>query len=273
MRTSVVKSKLARNEPVLVFCCHFTDPSAHELASLLGFDCLWLDLEHHATTLETAGNLIRAARIGAADVVARPAKGEFMRMARLLEQGAAGIMYPRCDSAAEAAEVVKWAKFPPLGRRGIDCANPDMPYLLMPMPEYLAAANAQTFLVVQLEDPEAVERADEIAAVPGIDVLFLGVGDFTSLSGFPGKFDHPEVEKAVQRVAAAAKKAGIHWGMPCFSPEHGRRLLSMGARFLAHGADIVLLKAGLERIRTEFAGLGFTFAPTFGGPAAPAPPV
>jgi 4-hydroxy-2-oxoheptanedioate aldolase len=173
-------------------------------------------------------------------------------------------MYPRCESAVEAAEVVQWAKFAPLGRRGADCGNPDMPYLTMPVADYVKAANEQTFIVMQLEDPEAVERADEIAAVPGIDVLFFGVGDFSVLSGFPGRFDHPQVEEAVKRVAAAARKAGIHWGMPCFSPEHGRKLLDMGARFLAHSADIVILKAGLERIQADFKPLGYRFSPCFG---------
>jgi 4-hydroxy-2-oxoheptanedioate aldolase len=268
MRTSVVKAKLARNEPVLAVTVHFTDPSVAELASLLGFDCLWLDLEHHATSLETASNLIRASRVGNADVVARPAKGEFMRMGRLLETGAAGIMYPRCESAAEAAEVVKWAKFAPLGRRGVDGGNPDMPYLTMPVADYLKAANEQTFIVMQLEDSEAVARADEIAAVPGIDVLFLGVGDFTVLSGFPGRFDHPAVDDAVRRVASAAAKAGIHWGMPCFSPEHGRRLIDLGARFLAHSADLSILKKGLEQIRVDFAPLGCRFAPACNGPGS-----
>lgn len=259
MRTSVVKAKLARNEPVLVVCLHFTDGSLYEMTSLLGFDCIWMDLEHHGYSVETAATLMRAARVGGSDIVARPAKGEFMRLSRLLEMGATGIMYPRCESAAEAAEVVKWAKFAPQGRRGADGANADMPYLSMSAPDYVRAANEQTFVVVQLEDAEAVARADEIAAVPGVDVLFFGPGDFSILSGFPGQMDHPAIGEAVQHISAAARRAGKHWGMPCFSPEHGRRLLDLGARFLAHGADIVLLKRGLEGIQQQFAPLGFAF--------------
>lgn len=259
MRTSVVKSKLARNEAALVVCLHYTDQSLYEMTSLLGFDCIWMDLEHHGYSVETASGLMRAARVGKSDIVARPAKGEFMRMGRLLEMGATGIMYPRCESAAEAAEVVKWAKFAPQGRRGIDGANADMPYLMMLTPEYIKAANEQTFIVIQLEDADAVACADEIAAVPGVDVLFFGPGDFSILSGFPGQMDHPEIERAMRRVAAAAKKAGIHWGMPCFSPDHGRKLLDMGARFIAHGADIVMLKRALEQVQTQFGPLGFQF--------------
>lgn len=260
MRTSVVKAKLARDEPVLVVCLHLTDPSVYEMTSLLGFDCIWMDLEHHGYSVETASNLMRAARVGAGtDIVARPAKGEFMRMSRLLEMGATGIMYPRCESAAEAAEVVKWCKFAPEGRRGADGANPDMPYMMMPAADYVRAANEQTFVVVQVEDAQTAERAGEIAAVPGVDVLFLGPGDFSILGGFPGQMDHPAIAKAMQQLSDAARKAGKHWGMPCFSVEHGRRLLDMGARFLAHGADVVMVKRGLEQIQQQFAPLGLHF--------------
>ena len=198
--------------------------------------------------------------------MARPAKGEFMRMSRLLEMGATGIMYPRCESAAEAAEVVKWCKFAPQGRRGADGANPDMPYLMMPAADYVRAANEQTFVVVQIEDAESAARAGEIAAVPGVDVLFFGPGDFSILGGFPGQWDHPDIDAAMRKISDAARKAGKHWGMPCFSVEHGRRLLDMGARFLAHGADIAIVKRGLEQIQAQFGPLGFEFRRK-GGPS------
>lgn len=259
MRPSVVKAKLAKNDPVLVVCLHYTDASLYEMTSLLGFDCIWMDLEHHGYSVETASNLMRAARVGAADIMARPAKGEFMRLCRMLEMGAQGIMYPRCESAAEAAEVVKWAKFAPEGRRGVDGANADMPYLMMPVVDYIRAANEQTFVVIQIEDAEAAANAEQIAAVPGVDVLFLGPGDFSILGGFPGQMNHPAIETAMQQVADAARRAGKHWGMPCFSVEHGRKLIDMGARFLAHGADIIMIKRALEQIQQQFGPLGFRF--------------
>src|SRR3982751_2849862 len=127
MRPSKIKAKLNRNEPVLLTTLHLTDPSLFELTSLMGFDGIWMDLEHHGYSVETATALMRAARVGSADILARPAKGEFMRMGRLLEAGAAGIMYPRCEHEDEAAEVVKYAKFAPIGARGIDGGGPDMP--------------------------------------------------------------------------------------------------------------------------------------------------
>ncbi|MBX7168004.1 MAG: aldolase [Pirellulales bacterium] len=258
MRASVVKAKLARNEPVLATCLHLSDPSVYEMASLMGFDCLWLDLEHHSHTVDMAGQLMRAARVGAADVMARPGKGEFMRMCRLLELGAQGILYPRCETAAEAAEVVRWCKFGPLGTRGIDGASPDN-YCALPIAEYIRAANAQTFVAIQIEDPIAVENVEAIARVPGVDVLFIGTADLSILSGIPGEFEHPRLWEQIERVAAAAKSAGIHWGTPSFSLEHAQRLMKLGARFIAHGCDIVLVQQALRKIQNDFGPLGFQF--------------
>lgn len=259
MRTSQVKAKLSRNEPVLVPALHFTDPSVYELTSLMGFDCIWMDLEHHGYSVETAGNLMRAARVGSADVMARPAKGEFMRMGRLLEAGAHGIMYPRCDDADEARQVVRWSKFAPLGTRGFDGGNADAPYCSLPMAPYIREANAQTFLVLQIEDLQAVDNARAIAEVEGVDVLFVGPADLSILSGVPGQFDHPLVQDAIRKVADAAKQAGKHWGTTSPSAERTRQLLDQGARFICQGCDLVLVKQGLEQLRRDAQAMGFKF--------------
>lgn len=229
------------------------------MASLMGFDGIWMDLEHHHYSVETAANLMRAARVGAADIIARPAKGEFMRMDRLLEAGAQGIMYPRCESAEEAAEVVRWAKFAPLGERGVDGANADAPYCSVPMKQYLRRANEETLVIIQIESPKAVEAVDAIAKVPGVDILMLGPGDLSVLSGIPCQFDHPIIKDAIDRVAAAAKSSGIYWGTVSGTPEHSKMLMDKGAKFICHGADILILKRGLEQIQAQYGPLGFTF--------------
>src|SRR5258707_6405553 len=95
MRFSRVKAKLRRNEPALITTLHYFDPSLYEMTSLMGFDGIWMDLEHHGTAVETAMTLLRAARVGSADVMVRPARGEFMRLGRLLEAGGHGRPYPR----------------------------------------------------------------------------------------------------------------------------------------------------------------------------------
>lgn len=259
MRPSRVKAKLKRGEPALVTCCHFIDPSVYELVSLMGFDGIWLDLEHHATSDETAATLMRAARVGASDIIARPAKGEFMRIGRLLEAGAQGIMYPRCESAEEAAELVRWAKFAPQGDRGVDGANGDNPYCTMPMPAYLKAANEDTLLIVQLESVAALDQAEAIARVPGVDVLMLGPGDLSVNARIPYQFDHPLIIDAHSRIAKAAKQAGKWWGTVTAGPDHTKKLFEMGAKLVFDGCDLIFVKSGMEQIQASYAPLGFTF--------------
>jgi 4-hydroxy-2-oxoheptanedioate aldolase len=259
MRPSRIKAKLRRNEPVLLPMLHINDPAVYELTSLMGFDGIWLDLEHHGLSVETAAKLMRAARVGGADILVRPAKSEFLRMGRILEAGAQGIMYPRCDDADEAREVVTWAKFAPLGKRGIDTSNPDAPYSCMPLTDYIRMANEETFIAIQVEDEGGVANAHKIAAVEGIDVLFLGTGDFSILSGVPGQYEHPKVQNAIRTVADAARSASKHWGLPVYTLDEARRALDMGARFLWHGIDLMLVKAGLAEIQRQFRLLGFTF--------------
>ena len=123
-----MKNRWADNQPVLATVAHFTDPQSSELIGLMGIDCLWIDLEHQPISMGDLENMTRAARVGDMDVMARPAKGEFSRMARLIEAGASVIMYPRCESAEEAREIVRYANFPPLGERGF--FSPDSPVRL-----------------------------------------------------------------------------------------------------------------------------------------------
>jgi 4-hydroxy-2-oxoheptanedioate aldolase len=254
MRKSNILAKIAQGRVALATTLHLIDPSLFEMTALMGFDGIWMDMEHHGYSLETAASLMRAARVGrGSDIIARPGKGEFMRMARMLEAGATGIMYPRCDGVEEAREVVRWAKFAPLGERGFDGAGADAPYCMTPMSDYIAQANAETFVLIQMEEPRAVEQADAIAALPGVDMIMLGPADFSVLTGIPGRFDHPSIDAAVRAISSAAKKAGKKWASTCGSLEQARRMIDLGCSLILHGADIVMVKNGLEDIRRTFA--------------------
>jgi len=261
MRASRVLGKVRSGEPALGIALHLTDPSVYEMAGLMGFDAIWMDMEHHFYGLETAANLMRASRVGDVDIVCRPGKGEFMRMARMLEAGATGIMYPRCDSADEAREVVKWAKYAPVGKRGFDGSNPDVPYMLTPMAQYVREANEQTFVLIQLEEPHAVAQAEAIAAVPGVDMLMLGPADFSVLTGIPGQFGHASIGDAIGRVAAAARSQGKHWAATCGTPEQAKRYIDLGASLVFHGCDIVFVKNGLEQVRAAMREVGLKLEP------------
>lgn len=266
MRSSRVLHKWAQGQPCLGVALHLTDASVFELVSLMGFDVIWMDLEHHAHSVQTAESLMRSARLGISDIMARPAKGEFMRLSRLLEAGANGIMYPRCDDEAEARQVVRWSKFAPLGERGLGGGGPDVPYGSMPIELYVQQANAQTFIAIQLESPVAVDRAEAIAAVDGVDMLFFGPGDYSVLTGVPGQVRHAKVDRAVARVAEAAAATGQRWGTVSFSQDHSQMLLEMGAAMVVPANDMDLLAQGLRQLQSTYASLSFHFESRLSSP-------
>lgn len=253
MHVSKVLEKIRRGETAFGTSLRLLEPVVFEMAARIDFDAFWIDLEHHATTIVQARELIRATRAGGSvDVVARPGKGEFMQIGRLLEAGAHGIMYPRCESVAEAAEVVNWTKFAPIGRRGYDGAGADGDYMALSMTDYLSRANANTFLVLQIEDHAALSCCEEMLALDGVDMLMLGPGDFSILSGNPGEFFHPQLRDAQQRIAQAAKRVGKHWASVAYSPDHVKSLTNDGAGLIFHGADIVMLRRELVRLHEVF---------------------
>lgn len=259
MRESKTIAKWRAGNPVLATTLHVADQSVYEMVSLMGFDLIWVDLEHHAHSLETVSGLMRAARVGGSDIIARPAKGEMMRMARLLEAGANGIMYPRCTSAEEAATVVENAKFPPLGDRGLDGAGPDMPYGLSDLKTYIDKANSNTFIAIQIEDKEGLSQVEAIAEVQGVDVIFFGPGDYSLRNGFAGNFDHELYWEAVRKISSAAANAGKYWGTPAMNIEHANKLIDMGAMLITRSSDISLLRLSFGDMKKEFEDIGFTF--------------
>lgn len=255
MQISRVKKLWQQNDVAIGTLVKSIDPVHTEVLSQMDFDFLWMDLEHSDKSVETFAHLARAARIGSVDLLARPARWEYMRMGRLLEAGANGILYPRCESADEAREAVKWAKFHPLGERGFDGGSADNNYGHYPAGNYVREANAQTWLAAQIESPRALDEVEAIADVEGVDCLFFGPGDFSALSGRPGEVKHPENLRAAATIAAAAQKAGKVFGTLVFDLEHARHMKDLGAQLLVHGADIVLLRAAYADLLASYADL------------------
>ncbi len=252
MNASHCREVWAKGGVVRMLLLHLSDPRVCELAAGVGWDALWIDLEHSPRTTRELEGMCRAVRAGASesgmhrpDVMARPGKGEMMRMGRLLEAGAHGILYPRCESVAEAREVVRWMKFAPRGERGFDGGNHDNHYGSYPAGDYVKQANEQTWLAAQIESPSALACAEEIADVDGVDVVFFGPGDFSCLTGHPGEFLHPEVHAAAKRVAQAAHRAGKVFGTIGIGPDHTRAMQDLDCRLLALGADQGLLKQAM----------------------------
>lgn len=251
MRPSRVLTRLRAGGMATCFKMNLADARAVEIAALAGFDCLWLDMEHVPNDLAAIEKGIWAAKSHDADVMVRVKRGSYSDYVRPLELDAAGIMVPHLMGLSDAKSVVRMTRFHPIGRRPVDGGNADGAYCGIEFVEYLRQANEQRFVVVQIEDPEPLDELDAIAALPGIDMLFFGPGDFSHGIGAPGVWDHPKLRDARERVAKAALAHGKFAGTVA-SPANLAELQDMGYRFLSMGADVVGLSQYCQSIMTHF---------------------
>lgn len=254
MIPSVVRQKIARGETVVMAKAAYADPELLELIASTGFDAIWLCLEHKRIDPALMYSLIQACRLGGADALVRVKPANYTDLLWLLESGARGLMLPRVRHPDEVREVVAAMKFFPVGKRGSDAIHADAAFGRMALADYMQAANRETFLVVQIEEPDVVPHLDAIAAMPGVDVLFVGPCDLTLNLGLTGPFDGPEVMKIVEAVAHAAKRHGKVAGIPCAADQVARyRALGYGFfnvisdyRCVAQG-----MKAALAAVRPQ----------------------
>lgn len=248
--------KLRSGDFIRVASIHdVADPWLAEVIGKLGFDAIWLDMEHTPFDYHVLNPISLACRATGIDLIVRIHKTGYSTPMRVMECGANGIMVPHCLSAAEGRQWADWTHFPPAGKRGFDGAGADADFMLAEVHEYLAHANRETLLIVQIEDREAVECVEQIIAVEGVDMLLVGPGDLSLSYGVPMNFDHPDVQAAIDRVAAAAAKASKWWGMPTGSPAAAQKALDRGARLVTCGNDHVFLVQGFQRAREEFKDL------------------
>lgn len=238
MRPSRVLAKLRAGEVASCFKLNLADARVVEIAAMAGFDSLWLDMEHVPNDWSVIEQGIWAAKSHNADVMVRVGRGSYSDHIRPLEMDAAGIMIPHVMGLADAQAVVRMTRFHPIGRRPLDGGNADGAYCGVDFSTYLREANEQRFVVVQIEDPEPLPELDAIAALPGIDMLFFGPGDFSQGIGAPGVWDHPRLTEVREQVAAAARAHGKFAGTVA-SPGNFEELIALGYHFLSVGADVV----------------------------------
>jgi 4-hydroxy-2-oxoheptanedioate aldolase len=250
MRPSKVLDKLRAGGVATCAKLNLQDSGAAEIAAMAGFDCVWLDMEHVPCDHSELSKQILAAKAHGADAMVRVARGGYSDYIRPLEMDASGIMVPHVMSLKDAEYVVRTTRFHPVGRRPVDGGNADGAYCNVPFESYLEQANANRFVMIQIEDPEPLAELDAIASLEGIDVLFFGPGDFSQGIGAPGRFDHPELLRARALVAEAAAKHGKFAGTVGF-PDNYRELVDAGFRFINLGADVVGLGRYFAKIMEE----------------------
>lgn len=252
---TLLKKALAENRVIRVFGLgQLCEPKFIEMiGNAGGYDAVWLDQEHVGLTIPQIENATRAARAVGLDSFVRLNATDYATVMRAMEAGAGGIMASMVRSAAQAEEIIRWAKFHPRGVRGINGSGVDARYGTVPMREYLPRANAETFIAIQIEHIDAVNEVDAIAALPDVDVLFVGPADLSSSLGHPGEWDHPVVWQSLEKVSAASKKHNVAWAILPPSPDYARRCVALGCRMLSIGLDVWAVNKGLRAYRTEYA--------------------
>lgn len=251
-----LKELLGQGKLVKVFgvgqLCH---PKIIEIIGFQGgYDAVWLDQEHAGISVAQIEDATRAARAVGLDSFVRLAPTDYATVMRPLEAGAGGVMAAQVRSAAQAAQVIEWAKFHPEGLRGVNAGGIDGRYGSVPLREYIPRANAETFIAIQIEHAQAVEEIDKIAALKNVDVLFIGPADLAQSMGLPGEYaSHPQVWQAIERVAQAARTHKVHWAILPPNMEIAKRCFDLGCRMLSLGMDIWAVHRGIKAFKEEFA--------------------
>ena len=254
MTTRTFKERVLSRERVLgAMILEFFVPALPQLVKAAGAEFLFLDMEHTGVSMETLKGLIAGCRgVGVAPIVRVPAT-EYDFIARVLDIGAHGVMVPMVETREQAEFIVSCTRYPPQGRRGAAFGFAHDDYQGGNVPEKIAALHARTLLIAQIETVEGLRNVEAIAAVPGIDVLWLGHFDLTNSMGIPGAFDHPDYVAAVVRIVAACEQAGKVAAFLATDERSARDAVARGFRMFAYGIDQLMLqealRAGLSMLR------------------------
>ena len=246
---NTVKQRLAAGKPAfgsMVF--EFFTPGIARICANAGAEFVMYCMEHTGIGFETLKPQFAMCRaLGVAPLVRVPTT-EYHFVARALDAGALGVMVPLVDSAEQARHIVSFARYPPEGRRGAAFGFAHDDYLGGDVVEKMRAIHQRTLVICMIETRAGLENVDAIAAVDGVDVIWLGHFDLTNFLGIPGQFSHPQYRDAVKRIAAAARKHGKAAGYMAAGEELGREYLGHGYRMIATGTDQGLLQAATANL-------------------------
>jgi 2-dehydro-3-deoxyglucarate aldolase/4-hydroxy-2-oxoheptanedioate aldolase len=231
----------------------FSTTGIGRIAANAGAEFAVYDMEHTGWELETIRMLIATTpRPGLVPIVRIPTT-QYHFVSRALDMGAMGIMAPMVESADEARLLVQSAKYPPTGRRGAAFGIAHDDYGIGTIPEVVRSSNAESLLIVQIETTKGLQNLDEIATVPEIDVLWIGLYDLANSLGLPGQMDHPQIQAAIERVLAVCRAQNKVPAVLVTSIDEGRAQLARGFRLVAFGGDVWIyqtaLKEGLAALR------------------------
>jgi len=251
MPINTFKQRLQAGEAQIGLWLGLADPYCAELAANAGFDWLLIDGEHAPNDLRGLLGQLQAVAPYPSQAVIRPVIGDTALIKQLLDIGAQTLLVPMVESVEQARELVRAMHYPPSGVRGVGSALARASRWNS-IPGYLDKADAQMCLLVQIENLDGLANLDAIAAVEGVDGVFIGPADLSAAMGHRGNPAHPEVQAAIEDAIARIQKAGKAAGILSADQALARRYLELGAKFVAVGVDTTVLMRGLQTLAAAF---------------------
>ncbi len=254
MKSSDLKLALKRGDLVTgTMVREMRTPAVMQIMAGAGFDFVLLDLEHSVLGMETTADLIRQARAVNLCTIVRVPEIQKSWISRILDAGADGVMIPYVETVEEARRIIEWAKYPPMGRRGLGTQIGHTDYLGGNEAGVVEAKNRETIIVTQIETPLGVKNIAEIIAVPGVDYALIGPNDLAVSMGLPGQITSEVVFEQIQKVITACKAGHVPCGIHVGNPKLIERCYAAGMRLIAYSTDVGLLasagKAAAEQLR------------------------
>ncbi|MDQ2928929.1 MAG: 2-dehydro-3-deoxyglucarate aldolase [Pseudomonadota bacterium] len=244
------RQRLLARETLIGCWCSLANPITTEVLGVAGFDWLLLDGEHSPNDVTTFIPQLMALKDSASAPVARPASNNAIEIKRLLDAGFSNFLVPMIESADEARRAVAATRYPPGGIRGVSTSHRGNRFGTVP--DYFKGINEQICVLVQIESRKGLDAAAEIAAVDGVDGVFVGPADLSAAIGHLGEPNHPESQAAIAAVFKAADSVGKAIGILAGVEADARRYLEMGARFVAVGSDLGVFRSGTQALRDRF---------------------
>ena len=239
---NTVKKTLREGKPVVGITLTVPSPEIAAQAAGLGFDFLWIEMEHSPITLETLRNMVLATRGLPAVPFARVPVNELWTAKRVLDSGVLGVVFPFTNTPELARQAVAACKYPPEGNRG---SGAGLATFRWPEPEsYYDFADRNVMVITVVERAEAVENIEAIAATPGIDVLFIGTSDLAFSLGVRGDQQHPKVREAVAKIVAAGQAHGKFLGAPVSGLTQIQELMAQGFLFFQSRTEMGYIAEG-----------------------------
>lgn len=246
---TTIRQRVLKGEQVLgTMMFEFFTPGIAQICKNAGCEYIIYDMEHAGLGYETFKTQVAHCRgIGVAPMVRVP-RSDYQFLARALDVGAEGVMIPMVESVAQAKAIAEATRYPPVGRRGAAFGFAHDNYEGGAPADKIKAANAKTLVIAQIETERGLADVEGIAAVDGIDVLWVGHFDLTNFLGIPGQFDNPKYIDAIKRIVKAGRANGKALGFMAADAKWARDYKKLGFNMLASGTDMNMVTAGIKAI-------------------------